>query len=105
MGEDATSLELSTTLRITSPTSEPLPPTLKLPLLTSGKLSQVLTEPKTPSLSRTRPADTDSCFTAKTEQDSTGTSILTRKTPLSTSQKDSWERVSHSCQLIRRDTS
>merc|ERR1712086_666223 len=60
---------------------------------------------KTPSLSRTRPADTDSCFTAKTEQDSTGTSILTRKTPLSTSQKDSWEEVSHSCQFIREDTS
>merc|ERR1712086_743856 len=102
---DATSLELSTTLRITSPTLEPLPSTLRLPGLTSGKLFQVLTEPETPSLPRTRPTDTDSCFTAKTEQDSTGTSILTRKTPLSTSQKDSWEEVSHSCQFIREDTS
>merc|ERR1711935_1005860 len=90
--------------RTTSPTLVPSLPTLRLPRLTSGKLSQVLTEPKTPSPSRTRPTDTVSCFTAQTEQDSTGTSILTR-TPPSTSLRDSWEEVFHSCQFTREDTS
>merc|ERR1711990_667146 len=51
------------------------------------------------------PTDTVSCSTPPTELDSTGTSTLTRKTPSSTSSRDSPEEVSHSCQFTREDTS
>ena len=102
---DATNSELTATPETTSPMLVLMLRTQLLQDSTPGKSLPVLTEPETPSPSRTGPTDMDSCFTHPRELDSSGTNIFTRKTPLSTSLRDSWEEVYHSCQLTREDIS